>query len=217
MKTSLIIPAYNEANTIGSLLCTVTNCDFIDEIIVVNDGSTDKTSEIAKAFNIKVIDMEKNLGKGRAMKEGFLSSSGDILLFLDADLIGLEKEHISSLIKPLIIEEAHMTLGTFENGRFLTTLSQKITPFLSGQRAIKRDVLESLDSVFCLDNLGYGIETFMTLYVKAKNYQVANVKLSYLSHIMKEEKLGFLKGFNARLRMYMDIIKAFYKYRTLGL
>lgn len=217
MKVSIIIPALNEEKTIGPLLRTITSCDFVDEIIVVNDGSVDKTSAIAKAFPIKVIDIKKSIGKGGAIKEGYTSSFGDILLFLDADLIGLKKDHLLSLITPILLEEAHMAVGTFENGRFLTTLSQKITPFLSGQRCIKRDILYNIYHCCNLINLGFGIETFITLYVKDKNYRVAQVKLPSLTHVMKEEKLGFIKGFISRLIMYIDIMKAFYKYKTLGL
>ncbi|MFH0876549.1 MAG: glycosyltransferase family 2 protein [archaeon] len=86
MKISCIIPAYNEENSIAKVLQAVKKVRTIDEIIVVDDGSKDNTSKIAKGLGVKIIKHKKNRGKGAAIKTGIMSSVGDILLFLDADL-----------------------------------------------------------------------------------------------------------------------------------
>ena len=95
MKLSIIIPAYNEAERIRGTIETI--CVFLkkkhiySEIILVNDGSTDDTLQIINEYHdsndiIKVVSYKKNRGKGYAVKKGMLSASGDILLFIDADL-----------------------------------------------------------------------------------------------------------------------------------
>ena len=133
MKVSVIIPAFNEEKTIGGVVETARNNPFVDEVIVVNDASTDRTPIIAKKKGAKVINFNQNKGKGWAYYEGVKASEGDIIIFLDADLIGLEPNHITELIRPIIEGEAVTTCGIFEKGRFLTDFSHKITPFLSGQ------------------------------------------------------------------------------------
>ncbi len=94
MKLSVIIPAYNEAKRIGKTLKSISSYlkkqEYESEIVVVNDGSTDKTTETVKKFqkeinNLRLIDNEKNKGKGGVVKQGMLAGEGDYLLFTDAD------------------------------------------------------------------------------------------------------------------------------------
>jgi len=82
---SLIIPAYNEEKRIGEVLDILTKKLKDYEIIVVDDGSTDKTKEIALSKGVKVISYKKNRGKGYAVKKGFLNANGDLIGFVDAD------------------------------------------------------------------------------------------------------------------------------------
>lgn len=66
--------------------------------------------------------------------------------FLDADLIGLKPVHIENLVAPVVKDMADMTVGIFYSGRNITDLAQKLMPFLSGQRCVKREILDKLDS-----------------------------------------------------------------------
>lgn len=204
MKVSAIIPAYNEEKTIRNVIEAVKKCKKIDEIIVVSDGSTDGTSRISRKCGAKVIDLPENVGKGGAMKVGVKKCKGDILLFLDADLIGLKNSHIEALLSPVINGQAGMTVGTFSNGRFRTDFAHKIAPFLSGQRAIRKEIFNNIDA---LTSTGYGVETALTRYVKKENINVQNIELEDLTHVMKEEKMGLVKGFSARVKMYWEICK----------
>lgn len=204
MKTVCIIPAYNEEKTIGEVVKVVGQVEAVSNIIVVSDGSTDNTAKVAEENGAHTIHYEENRGKGAAMKTGIELSDADVLLFLDADLIGLKKEHIESLLKPVIDDEADMSIGVFSNGRLATDLAQKFTPQLSGQRAIKKNMLTNIDN---MDITRYGVEVALTKLAERENYRIKTIELKDMTHIMKEEKLGFTKGLAARVKMYWEIVK----------
>jgi glycosyltransferase involved in cell wall biosynthesis len=176
----------------------------INKIIVVNDGSTDLTASIAYSMGVDVINLKKNVGKGGALKSGLDSCKSNIVVFLDADLIGINKKHIEDLLYPVMNNEADMTIGIFKSGRFTTDLAQKIAPHLSGQRALRRRIFDNIKNI---DITKYGVEIVLTKYAKKNKIKIKNVVLNDLTHYMKEEKLGLIKGFSARLKMYWDILK----------
>lgn len=213
MKVSAVIPAYNEEATIEKILKVVTACPEVDEVVVVSDGSTDRTAEIARRYPVQVIDLEVNRGKGGAMKEGVRRASGEIIMFLDADLIGLTVGHLQKMLVPVVAGEAEMSIGVFSKGRFFTDLAQVVSPFLSGQRVVKRTLLEGLDN---MEMSRFGIEVALTRYARANKIPCKEVELENMSHVMKEEKLGFFRGFTYRLQMYWEILKVIpRRYRTL--
>jgi len=204
MEIAAIIPAYNEERTIAQVVNVVKKHHLIDTTIVVSDGSTDETANVAREQEVKVIELEDNIGKGGAMKVGVDSTKAELILFLDADLVGLTEKHINSLLRPLIEEDVDMTIGLFAKGRVATDLAQKIAPFLSGQRGVKRKILQDISN---LDMTRFGVEVALTQYVKENEVQIKEVVLEDLTHVMKEEKLGFLKGFTARMKMYWEVLK----------
>lgn len=203
MAIAVVIPAYNEEKTIGNVLEVLVNIDIITDIIVVSDGSEDNTVNVAKDFNVKVIELKKNMGKSYAVLKGVNSTDAQIIMMLDADLIGLRKEHIDALLEPILKKEADMTIGVFKYGRGATDLAQKIAPYLSGQRAINRSIFERLQNYKVRD---YGIEMALKLMTDKEKIRVKEVCLKDLTHVMKEEKRGFLIGLMSRLKMYIDII-----------
>jgi len=208
VSVSVIIPAYNEEKTIGNVLRSVKSIPLVDEIIVVNDSSTDDTSLIAKNYGVCVIDMPENIGKGGAISAGLKICSSEIILLLDADLIGLKMNHIYDLLIPVINDDFDMTVGIFKHGRTVTDFAQKIAPRLSGQRALKKLMLEEIDDI---DLIGYGLEASLTKLVKNKSYKVKEVYLKDLTHLTKEEKMGVMSGFSSRMKMYWDIMKVMKK------
>ncbi|MBS4536013.1 glycosyltransferase family 2 protein [Clostridium sp. D2Q-14] len=199
-----IIPALNEEKTIENIIETVKKVDLIDNIIVISDGSTDDTAYIAKKTGVNVIEFNMNKGKGAAVKSGFEYSETDIVLFLDADLLGLTPKHITNLILPIISDEYSMTIGIFTKGRFKTDFAQKITPFLSGQRAIRGDLFKKIPNI---DISKYGLEMTITKYFINNDIKFKEIPLNNLTHLVKEEKMGVLNGFKERFRMYLDISK----------
>lgn len=205
-KIAVVIPAYDEEKTIGNVLKPVSAISMIDDIIVVSDGSHDRTANIARSYKARVIEFDKNHGKTYAVLSGVQSTDADIILMLDADLIGLTEEHVINLLQPVLDERADMTIGIFNSGRGATDFAQKIAPFLSGQRAICKSFLEKLEEYKVTS---YGIEMALTLMAEKEKIRTQLVYLPNLTHLMKEEKRGVLLGFLSRIKMYWDILFIF--------
>lgn len=201
----VIIPAYNEGGRIGEVLEVVCEIDWIDEIVVVDDGSTDRTAEKAKEHPVKVIEFPENKGKGAALEAGTKKIAADLIAFIDADLIGLREDHIGTLIDPLIADDdLMMTVGRFTGGRLSTNLSQMIAPILNGQRGLKRSFLDVLPD---LSDYRFGVEIFISRYAANRSLKTAEVILEGLSQVLKEEKNGIFKGTIERYKMYGQLLK----------
>ena len=205
MSVAAIVPAYNEEQTVGLVVEVLLANPVIDEIIVVSDGSTDKTAAVASQYPIRVISLEQNVGKGGAMKAGANGTSSDVLLFVDADLVGLQCKHIDALLEPVLSGRTEMSIGVFSEGRVSTDLAQKIAPSLSGQRAVKKELF---DAVPKLESSRFGVEMALTHYAEHRGVEIIKVPLPSLSQITKEEKRGLLQGLQARMEMYRDIVKS---------
>ncbi|MDD4752839.1 MAG: glycosyltransferase [Desulfitobacteriaceae bacterium] len=204
MSISAVIPAYNEEHTIADIVTVLTMVPEIKEIIVVSDGSCDNTPDEARRAGARVFELAQNMGKGGAMMIGANVARYDIILFLDADLVGLTTNHVRSLIYPIIFNEAEMTIGIFEGGRFATDLAQMVAPYLSGQRALRRELLTEMNN---LEASRFGVEVALTWYAEKHHVRVKEIELSGMTHVMKEEKLGLARGLAARMKMYWEIAK----------
>src|SRR5690625_1626002 len=144
MKAAAVVPAYNEEDNIHAVLSVLESCPLLDEVIVVSDGSTDQTAQVARQHDVRVVELPVNMGKGGAMKAGSRHTDAEVLLFVDADLIGLTREHIAQMLNPVLRGECMMSVGVFEDGRLATDLAQKMAPFLSGQRAMVRSIIDDI-------------------------------------------------------------------------
>ncbi|MCM8771640.1 MAG: glycosyltransferase family 2 protein [Candidatus Omnitrophica bacterium] len=196
---SVVIPAYNEEYRILNVLNVVKKSNFVDEIIVVNDGSNDRTSEIALKAGAKVINLDRNYGKGKAMKIGVENSRGNIILFLDADLQGLTCKHIEDLLLPVIEGKVDMTISYRDNSNepFF-----KIDIF-SGERAIKREIFENIKG---LENSRFAVEALIDKYIVKNRLKFMNVRCKGLRFISKREKMkSRIKGAIAFYKMYLQI------------
>lgn len=209
---TVVIPAYNEAARIAGVLQAIKGASLVNEIIVVDDGSHDGTTDIAATAGVRVCRLMENQGKGTAMRTGALQATGDILLFLDADLHGLTPGHVDALITPLLAGTAEMSMGIFRGGRAATDLAQRISPNLSGQRCLYRDFFLSAPLV---DGSRSGVEIALTIHASACKITTVAVPLDAVTHPVKEEKLGLLQGILARARMYSDICSTLLRYHLI--
>jgi glycosyltransferase involved in cell wall biosynthesis len=205
LKIAAVLPAYNEAGRVADVIKVVLRSPSIDEVVVVNDGSTDATaSVVSKIPGVRLINLTVNQGKGAAMTAGVNATTADILVFLDADLIGLKPEHVEALIAPVKSRRYEMAVGSFRGGRKLTDWAQKITPNISGQRVMRRGTFEQIPS---LKNARYGVEMAITRFCHRYRVPTEVVLISGVTHPMKEEKLGLVRGTLSRARMYAQIFK----------
>ena len=118
-------------------MSVVANHPLIDEVIVVNDGSFDKTSQVVKKFNVKLLENEKNIGKTASCKKGLAKAKNDVILFLDADLIGLTDQNIYDLVNPVLNGYADWTLSLRSNSAAHMKLLK--IDCLSGEKTVRRD------------------------------------------------------------------------------
>lgn len=223
MKVAAIVPAYNEATRVEHVLGVLTQCPILHEIIVVNDGSHDDTATVALQFAqqnatpnilpVRVINLPVNRGKGGAMFAGATATDADVIVFLDADLIGLKPEHVERILKPVLEGEVAMSIGVFRGGRLSTDMAQILVPYISGQRALLRELFTEIPGI---ERTRSGVEIALTLHFRRHRYPVAMVTVEGVTHTMKEEKLGWARGVWARAKMYAEIGKAFLRYTRLS-
>lgn len=204
MKVSLIIPAYNEAERIGTVLQVVLECSLFSEIIVVDDGSSDGTAAAADRPGVQVITHAANQGKAVAMLTGINATSGEVIAFLDADLVNITGRHLEELVQPVSSENCRAALAVFRGGRLATSMAQKISPMISGQRCLLRELLDGFDAW----GSGFGIETALNDYLKRNEIRQEIVEWDGAGQVMKEEKRGLLAGILARLKMFWEIFIA---------
>jgi glycosyltransferase involved in cell wall biosynthesis len=202
---SVIIPAYNEEKWIGTTVSSILESGFPCEVIVVDDGSSDKTPQILKTFgeSIKVISHSVNKGKGAALVSAINDASGEIVIFCDAHLLGLNKYHLMTLTLPLVYGLARVTLGQGVPEEF--SLTSAFSPFtiLTGQRAyFKEDLLPLLKD---MGNLGYGIETF--LFNQFPRDKTIAVLLPGVTHLIKKDTSSTADAAREYLREIMEILE----------
>lgn len=209
-RISIIIPAYNEGPRIGTVLKTLKSLPEQWEKIVVSDGSNDDTVLVAKSFEgVKVLELPKNAGKAAAMYTGFKSSSGDYIVFIDADLLGLKVEHLRDLLAPVQRGDSDMSMASLRDPENVqVTLSHICFPHLSGQRAAKREIWKKIfDSIQDINSLRYGIEKKIKKISDCEKWNIEIIKWKGVSQVMKEQKIGFKKGVVSRLKMYKEMIR----------
>ncbi len=208
-----LIPTYNEALNISGVLQVLSATPILDEIILVDDGSKDNTLAIlqeaaSRDSRIRVIQHEKNKGKGQAIFTGWAATSASILVLLDADLKNLTPDHINTLIEPVLARRADMTLGLFRGGHLATDLSHWFTPFLTGQRALRAEILKYISHEAAA---GYGFEVALTVAANKRSYRKRVVFLKGVWHPSSEfrtERGGYWRGKVWRFRMYGQIVRA---------
>ncbi len=207
MRVSAIVAAFNEGPRVADVVRVLKRCSGVDDVVVVDDGSEDYTTAAALAAGARVITLPHNLGKGGAVAKGLEATDGEIILLIDADLIGLSSKHIGDLLKPVREGSADMTIGLFRGGRLSTYFSNWIAKPFTGQRAFKRSLVDPKE----LEKTRYGLETILTQISKEKGIIVTRICLDDITQVTKEEKMGFSKGSRLRMTMYSEVIRQFFR------
>ena len=215
MKLSIIIPCYNEKNTIEEIINAVSNCPVIDkEIIVVDDFSTDGTRELLNKFqDIRIAFHNKNMGKGAALRTGFKMATGDICIVQDADL-EYDPQELPIVINPILEGKADVVFGSrFLSGRphrvvyfwhsvgngVLTLLSNfftdlNLTDMETCYKAFRTEIIKSIK----IRENRFGFEPEITAKISKMNLRIYEVGISYYGRTYSEgKKIGWRDGFRA--------------------
>lgn len=214
---SVIVPAYNEEETIGEVLSRLIYLKnkMSMEIIVVNDGSRDNTSTIVKKYSpIKFVQHEKNYGKGSSIKTGLAKCNGDIVVIQDSDLEYLP-EHIPELVRPFLEANADVVYGSRFMGkikgmrfshkignRILSFVTQflynkKITDVMTGYKVFSKKVLEEID----ITENGFEVEVEITSKILKNDFKLIEVPISYEYRKTGNSKITYWHGLTCLIKL----------------
>jgi glycosyltransferase involved in cell wall biosynthesis len=212
VKVSFLIPAYNEERTIGEVLDRIAALDLDAQTIVVDDGSTDRTAEIAEEKGARVI-RQANRGKGAALRAAIPHVEGEIAVIQDADM-EYDPADVPALIEPIVSGAADVVFGSRLSGgrpqraylfwhlvgnRFLSLLTNllfntTLSDMETGYKAFRADALRSLD----LREDGFGIEPEITGGVCKRKLRIYELPISYYGRSYDEgKKITWRDGFRA--------------------
>ena len=218
MILSIIMPCYNEINTMGAIVEAVRNMPYPDkEIIIIDDFSTDGTREKIKdriePLVHKVIYHDRNRGKGASIRSGIKAATGDIIIIQDTDL-EYNPNEIPIVIQPILDGKADVVFGSrFMGGRphrvvyfwhmvgnkILTTISNmftnlNLTDIETCYKAFRREVLQSIE----IEENRFGFEPEITVKVARKKVRIFEVGISYYGRTYEEgKKIGWKDGVRA--------------------
>src|SRR3989344_3998701 len=204
-KITAIVPAYNEAKRIGRVLDVLTTYPYFEEVIVIDDGSTDGTEEVVKKYPVKYLKIVPNKGKGHAMDTGVTMSVGEIIFFADADVTGLTHRIIADILRPVVDGEVDMSIAMRNRATYYLHYIIFIIPLLGGERALNKRLWQILPAHYKRRfKVETGLNFYARYYVTGFTYKV----FKGLSQVIKEKKFGLIEGLRRRWLLCINVISA---------
>lgn len=210
VRSAAILPAHNEAATVGQVVKTVVAAGFFDEVIVVSDGSTDETARLArKAGATLVHELPQCRGKGAALAHGVMHTDAPVICFFDSDLIGLTAEHIRLILEPVWSGARYMNVGLRDRGPYWTALAKRL-PLVGGERAMRRELFDMIPEKYLK---GFKVESALNYFCRANGLPYGFSVLPGLSIRRKMQKVGVRRGLVQYVRMWAQVAWAMLQVR----
>jgi|GEM_PF-211304 len=209
---SVIIPAFNEADTVANSVIAALRHPDITEVLVVDDGSTDATAEVAEAAGARVVRLNRNAGKGAALDAGVRAARHDILLFLDADITGHTRESLSRIINPVLSGRFDMYVGIRARSTYWLNWALHFFPIIGGDRALTRQLWDSVPQHL---KCGFQIEIALNYMSKQFERGMGFELISGTRHRIKEQKYGAALGMVRRVIMIGNIVSVSFRLYVL--
>jgi glycosyltransferase involved in cell wall biosynthesis len=205
LPVSAIVAAYNEEPTIGPIVQTLVASKLFRDVIVISDGSTDRTADIARESGASLVhQLPWKHGKGAAMMHGVAHSDAPILFFLDADLKGLTVDHLKRILEPVLSDKLAMCVGIRDRGPLAMKIAAHL-PLIGGERAMLRKVFEDIPDKYLQ---GFMVEGALNYYCRSHQLPYGTVELPGLHIRRKMQKVGFWKGLIEYIHMTYQVWKA---------
>ncbi|MEX1997723.1 MAG: glycosyltransferase family 2 protein [Candidatus Andersenbacteria bacterium] len=204
-RITAIVPTYNEAKRLPTVLKVLTTFPRFHEVIVVDDGSTDATATVVQSFPVRYLRHSPNQGKGYAMDQGVQAAAGDIIFFCDADVRGLTHEIITATVTPVTTSRVEMFIAMRNRKIYFLHFVLNIIPLLGGERAITKRLWQKIPAYY---KQRFRIEAALNFFATHEGRGFSYQVFPGLSQTIKEKKLGFWPGQLARWRMIRDVIAA---------
>lgn len=211
---SCVVCAYNEGDKITHILRAIQDHPLLHEIIVVDDGSSDNTAELAAAFpGVRLISYHPNRGKTYALSQGMAAASGDYFMLLDADLEGVRADDINALAEPVMRGQAQVTISLRANS--LSIYRAIGLDFVSGERMLPAWLIAPhLKTMETLPR--WGGEVFMNDLVARAELSLRVVKWKRVFNVRKAQKVGWWRGLAAELSMIADVMRVLSPVRVVS-
>ncbi len=195
---SAIVPVFNEEKTVAGVIEVLLKNPLINEVICINDGSTDKTLMVLEDYKdkIQLINFDKNKGKSYALVEGIKRAKGEIVSFFDADLTNLSDGHINTLLEPVLENKFRAVLGHPSNGWVPDVFSN-----LTGERVYyRKDLIPHLEK---MAKTRFGVEIFLNNLFSEE--ETKKIPLKKLRGLYKYEKRNSTNAFKEYLGEAVEI------------
>ena len=201
----VIIPAYNEERTIGSVVSAAVACTDVSYVLVVSDASTDTTVARATEAGARVLVLPKQSGKGAALRAGLAHSHEPVVVFLDGDLYGLTSDHVSHLLTPVLSGDVSMCIGLRDRGSFWNRIACRL-PLVGGERALVRTVFEEIPA-----HLTHHFMVEIALNFSCRSRQLAYrwILLHGVKIRTKVQKVGLVRALPQYIRMWAQVAWAY--------